>query len=223
MFRGALLRRMSRDDINLDEMYIRWHLSQGARERLVLRRQKKFLRLSRGAYIDRRPFLNKMRNSMRESWGNISARIKYALITKHQRKFAYLMDEMTSEIHLLKRRLTAPFCRIPRDQRPSIEPETVRNLTTLSDWDEESESRKGKWTYISPRAKEDRAITCPNAGTHGCLDLWSPDLYGEFAGVCTWCGHHFPMEYQWFVKNVVRRGFRPRIQRRSGSQQPLAV
>ena len=32
MFRGALLRRMSRDDINLDEMYIRWHLSQGARE-----------------------------------------------------------------------------------------------------------------------------------------------------------------------------------------------
>ena len=202
MFRGALLRRMSRDDINLDEMYIRWHLSQGARERLVLRRQKKFLRLSRGAYIDRRPFLNKMRNSMRESWGNISARIKYALITKHQRKFAYLMDEMTSEIHLLKRRLTAPFCRIPRDQRPSIEPETVRNLTTLSDWDEESESRKGKWTYISPRAKEDRAITCPNAGTHGCLDLWSPDLYGEFAGVCTWCGHHFPMEYQWFVKNV---------------------
>ena len=81
MFRGALLRRMSRDDINLDEMYIRWHLSQGARERLVLRRQKKFLRLSRGAYIDRRPFLNKMRNSMRESWGNISARIKYALIT----------------------------------------------------------------------------------------------------------------------------------------------
>lgn len=174
----------------------------GSRERLVLRRQKKFLRLSRGAYIDRRPFLNKMRNSMRESWGNISARIKYALITKHQRKFAYLMDEMTSEIHLLKRRLTAPFCRIPRDQRPSIEPETVRNLTTLSDWDEESESRKGKWTYISPRAKEDRAITCPNAGTHGCLDLWSPDLYGEFAGVCTWCGHHFPMEYQWFVKNV---------------------
>lgn len=55
MFRGALLRRMSRDDINLDEMYIRWHLSQGARERLVLRRQKKFLRLSRGAYSTAAP------------------------------------------------------------------------------------------------------------------------------------------------------------------------
>ena len=205
LFRGMVLRRLSRDDINLDEMYIRWHLSQSARERLMVRRQKKFLRMSRGAYIDRRPFLNKMRNSVRESWGNLSARVKYALITKHQRKFAYLLDEMTSELHLLKRRLTAPFCRIPRDQRPAIEPETVRKLTTLSDWDE-TESRKGKWAYVSPRAQEDRAITCPNAATHGCLDLWAPDLYGEFAGVCTWCGHHFPMEYQWFVKNVFDEG-----------------
>lgn len=113
MFRGALFRCMSRDDINLDEMYIRWYLSQGARERLVPCRQKKFLRLSCGTCIDHRPFLNKMRNSMRESRGSIFARIKYALITKHQRKFAYLMDEMTSEMHLLKHRLTAPFCRIP--------------------------------------------------------------------------------------------------------------
>ena len=202
MFRGALLRRMSRDDINLDEMSIRWHLSQGPASALSCAARKKIPPpLARGLHRPP-PLPQQDANSMRESWGNISARIKYALITKHQRKFAYLMDEMTSEMHLLKRRLTAPFCRIPRDQRPSIEPETVRNLTTLSDWDEESESRKGKWTYISPRAREDRAITCPNAGTHGCLDLWSPDLYGEFAGVCTWCGHHFPMEYQWFVKNV---------------------
>lgn len=143
-----------------------------------------------------------MHSSIRGSWGNISTRIKYALITEHQRKFAYLMGEMTSEIHLLKRRLTAPLCRILRNQHPSIEPETMRNLTTLSDWGEESESRKGKWMYINPHAREDRVITCPNAGMHGCPDLWSLDLYGEFAGACTWCGHHFPMECQWFVKSV---------------------
>lgn len=200
LFRGLLLRRLSRDDVNLDEMYVRWHLSNKARARLVLKRQKKFLRLSKGACVDRRPFLNKMRNSMRESWTSLSSRLKYALITKHKRKFGYILDEITSELHLIKRRLTAPFCRI-RPSRPQIEPETVRELTTLSDWDE-TESRKGKWSYISPRAQKDRAITCPNAATHGCLDLWAPDLFGEFAGVCTGCGHHFPMEYQWFVRNV---------------------
>lgn len=100
--------------------------------------------------------------------------MKYALITKHQRKIGYIMDEMTSELHLLKTRLKAPFCRI-RVDRPKIQPETVKELTTLSDWDE-TESRKGKWAYISPRAQQDRAITCPNAATHGCLDLWAPDL-----------------------------------------------
>ena len=178
MFRGALLRRMSRDDINLDEMYIRWHLSQGARERLVLRRQKKFLRLSRGAYIDRRPFLNKMRNSMRESWGNVSARIKYALITKHQRGFAYLMDEMTSEMHAAEAPPDRALPPHPARSAPlrSKNPETVRNLTTLSELTgtrKRAESRaRANGLYISPRAKEDRAITCPNAGTHGCLDLW---------------------------------------------------
>jgi acetyl-CoA carboxylase carboxyl transferase subunit beta len=29
-----------------------------------------------------------------------------------------------------------------------------------------------------------------------------PDLYGEFAGVCQKCGHHFPLEHQWYLKNI---------------------
>ena len=204
MFRSLLLRRLERDDINLDETYVRWDLSPAARERLVARRQKKFLKLSKGACLDRRPFLNKLRNSVRESWASLFARVKYALITKHQRKISSIMDEVVSEFHLLKRRFLAPFGGV-RQERPRVEEAVVRELTTLSDWDE-NESRKGEWAYVSPRAKEDRAVTCPNAATHGCLDPWAPGLFGEFAGVCTSCGHHFPMEYQWFVKNVFDEG-----------------
>ncbi len=59
---------------------------------------------------------------------------------------------------------------------------------------------------MSPKAKEDRTVTCPNAETHGCLDLWAPDLFGEYAGVCGYCGHHFPMEYQWYLSNVFDQG-----------------
>ena len=57
-------------------------------------------------------------------------------------------------------------------------------------------------TYTSPLANEDRTITCPNAEKYGCKDLWIPDLYGEFAGVCETCGHHFPLEHQWYLKNI---------------------
>jgi acetyl-CoA carboxylase carboxyl transferase subunit beta len=61
-------------------------------------------------------------------------------------------------------------------------------------------------TYTSPLANEDRTVTCPNAEKHGCKDLWVPDLYGEFAGVCESCGHHFPLEYQWYLENVFDPG-----------------
>lgn len=122
---------------------------------------------------------------MRKSWGNTSAHIKYMLITKRQYKLVHLMNGMMSEIHLLRCRLTAPLCRILQDQRSSIRPETVRNLTTLSNWDKESESRKDKRTYINPRAKEGRATIYPNTGTHGCFGPWSPDLYGKFVDVYT--------------------------------------
>lgn len=201
--RGITLRRWARENVNMDEMYLRWNLSYNARERLVETRQKKFLRLSRDACVDKRPVLNKLRNSIRESWVSVSAKIKYALYIKHQRKISSFLEEAESELHLLKMRLLYPFTRKPAT--PRIKPETVRELTTLSEWDE-AEAKKGMWAYVSPRAREDRAITCPNAATHGCLDLWGPDLFGEFAGVCTWCGHHFPMEYQWFVKNVFDEG-----------------
>ncbi|MCI5224868.1 MAG: acetyl-CoA carboxylase carboxyl transferase subunit alpha/beta, partial [Candidatus Electrothrix sp. AR4] len=57
-------------------------------------------------------------------------------------------------------------------------------------------------TYTSPLANEDRTVTCPNAEKNGCQDLWIPDLYGEFCGVCENCGYHFPLEYQWYLKNI---------------------
>jgi len=57
-------------------------------------------------------------------------------------------------------------------------------------------------TYTSPLANEDRTVTCPNSAKNGCKDLWVPDLYGEFCGVCENCGHHFPLEYEWYLKHL---------------------
>jgi acetyl-CoA carboxylase carboxyl transferase subunit beta len=60
-------------------------------------------------------------------------------------------------------------------------------------------------TYTSTLANEDRTVTCPNSHKQGCKDLWIPDLYGEFCGVCENCGHHFPLEYEWYLKNLFDR------------------
>jgi acetyl-CoA carboxylase carboxyl transferase subunit beta len=57
-------------------------------------------------------------------------------------------------------------------------------------------------TYTSPLANEDRTISCPNTSKYSCKDLWVPDLYGEFCGVCENCGHHFPLEYEWYLKHL---------------------
>jgi len=60
-------------------------------------------------------------------------------------------------------------------------------------------------TYTSPLANVDRTVTRPNAEKSGCRDLWVPDLYGEFCGVCENCGHHFPLEYEWYLKHLLDR------------------
>ena len=198
--RRLTLRRWGRDDTNMDEVFLSWNLSDSAREKLVAKRQKKFLRLSKGACWDRRPVLSRLRRNARESWDSLYARVKFELYTRHRQRISNFMNETLSMAVWLRDRMLYPITRKPVG--PRLRPETVRELTTLSTWKEEDESRKGRWAYVSPRAREDRTVTCPNAATHGCLDLWAPDLYGEFAGVCTTCGHHFPMEYQWVVNNV---------------------
>ncbi len=203
LFRPMALRRRERDDLNLDELFVRWDLTPAARARLVHKRQKKFLKLSRHACSDKRSFTARIRKNLTESLWNGATRLKYHVYTKNRRKIDYVAEELGGELHMIKVRTLSPFRRAFRKLMPTkrLEESEVQQLTQLSNWNE-AENRKGAWEYISPRAKQDRAVTCPNAPTHGCLDLWAPDLFGEFAGVCTSCGHHFPMEYQWFIKNI---------------------
>ena len=95
--------------------------------------------------------------------------------------------------------MLSPWRNLSKNDSASAETKALE-LTSLSAWEEEPRSRK--WNYISPRYKVDRTITCPNSASYGCLDLWGPDLFAEFAGVCSHCGYHFPMEPDWYVKNV---------------------
>lgn len=199
--RGLALSRRRNPDANLDEMHMRWGLSASAGKRLARQRQDKFLRLSRNAARDRRPFLRKNAQAF---WGWLSkpwVSFKYDFYRKHQRKISGFMEEMGNEWETLKMRVCSP---VRKMLGRGSEPELKNELTTLSTWS--GEGRSSKWNYISPRYKEDRAITCPNSASYGCLDLWGPDLFAEFAGVCSHCGYHFPMEPEWYVHNVFDPG-----------------
>ncbi|WP_165175034.1 acetyl-CoA carboxylase carboxyl transferase subunit alpha/beta [Desulfovibrio sp. ZJ369] len=202
-FRGLALSRHRNPDANLDELFIRWGLSAAAKDRLRERRQQKFLRLSRQAARDRRPFLTKKAAAFWDWFSKPFVSFKYDFYRKHQRQIRTLMEEIDNEWEMYKKRLLSPWRKITRNL-PSRADNKAKELTALSTWVDDS--RRRRWNYLSPRYKIDRTLTCPNSESYGCLDLWGPDLFAEFAGVCSHCGYHFPMEPEWYVKNVFDPG-----------------
>ena len=203
VLRGLALARHRNPENDIDHLYIRWGLSGAAKTRLVRRRQQKLLRLSRQAARDRRPFLTKTATAF---WDWISKPwvvFKYDFYRKHQRWIRTLMEEINNEIDMFKYRMLSPWRKFSR-RLPNRVENKARELTALSSWKEDSRGRR--WNYLSPRYKTDRTLTCPNSESYGCLDLWGPDLFAEFAGVCSHCGYHFPMEPEWYVRNVFDAG-----------------
>ncbi len=206
-YKRIALRRLRRPDVNLDDLYIRWGLSSQAKSRLVEKRQQKFLRLSRSACRDRRPFFTKVSQAFSDVLMRPYNHLKYDLYRRHRRKMAAMVEEIDTEWELFKSRLFSPFralCKALPGNRGAAAEDKSAELMALSTWT--GDARRRKWNYISPRYKIDRTITCPNATTYGCLDLWGPDLFAEFAGVCSYCGYHFPMEPEWYVRNVFDEG-----------------
>lgn len=191
--------------LDFDKAYIRWNLSQAAQVRLVNKRHRKFRALSRHAAPDNTPLSHRLQGMWQGFTWDLYSQVKYQFLRRHQQKFTEFVDEVKSEWHFMLERMLMPLRSLRQRFFPASTPalvETPKELTELSAWDDTQEQRGGNWVYVSGKAKEDRAITCPNSHIHGCLDIWAPDLYGEFAGVCTNCGHHFPMEYQWYLHNV---------------------
>jgi acetyl-CoA carboxylase carboxyl transferase subunit beta len=208
LLRGMALRsrrKMAARGLDFEKAYIRWNLTPSEQIRLVNRRHAKYRRLSLAVAPDRTPFSKRVSGLWQETLWGVQSLLKYGVLQRRQQKLTEYMDEVKSEWQIVANRLLAPWRRLKdrfggHDAKISME--TAKRLTELSEWDDNQEPRGGNWAYVSAKAMEDRAVTCPNSRTHGCLDLWAPDLYGEFAGVCTNCGHHFPMEHQWYLHNV---------------------
>ena len=200
----------SESGLDMESVFTRWYLPPAAQERLVERRHKKFRALSRKARLDKRGAPELLRERLASFIWEFNAYIKYDLFRRRQQGLYNFIGDIQSETAFFMKKQTAPVLRLLRRLLPPLRKRgrnaDADHLTALSAWDDTQEQRGGHWAYVSPKAKQDRSVTCPNSATHGCLDMWAPDLYGEFAGVCANCGHHFPMEYQWYLYNVFDHG-----------------
>ncbi|QGY41516.1 acetyl-CoA carboxylase carboxyl transferase subunit alpha/beta [Pseudodesulfovibrio cashew] len=226
LYRAMVVRGSRTDDA--ESIYMRWNLSQSALNRLVERRQRKFLAMSRHARLDGTGIAKRAVTVTKGAVDATHSFLRYDLIGKPKKRLDAMFEELGAEAHLLRHKVLMPLKRALDKSFPGVNgketkaDEAVRDkLTQLSSPEEGAYLVGNGWAWSSPRSQEDRTISCPNARIHHCPDLWVPDLFGDFAGVCPHCGHHFPMEYRWYLENVFNYAVSREFNRELESINPL--
>lgn len=210
LFRAMALknRRRRKGTLDPESIYVRWDLSAGARERLIEKRFQHFRDMAHHAFHDGRGFFDRLRGGLEPVGWAVRSWLSYGLLKKSKKHMNDFMEEMRAEAHLVREKVVRPVkgslerMNVVKRSSSQLEQKAREELTRLSCPEEGACITEDSWVWLSSRAQEDKAVSCPNTRSHGCQDLWAPDLFSEFAGVCTSCGHHFSMEYEWYFYNV---------------------
>ncbi|MFN3921200.1 MAG: acetyl-CoA carboxylase carboxyl transferase subunit alpha/beta, partial [Caldimicrobium sp.] len=190
MFRKYALSKQSTESF---KYFVNWELSEDEKEILIENRYAKYRKMTQWALLEPKGFLKSLTQKGTKLGQKFVYEMKYNVLKKSQKTFLKFWDELVSESSLLLKPVSDPVKSVynlivGRKVKPKI-----KILTEI----EEDTS-----IYVSPLALQDRTVTCPQADKYGCPDLWVPDLYGEFCGVCPNCGYHFPLEYKWYLNNI---------------------
>ncbi len=203
----ALRKQVSKRKESTDsfDVHIPWTLSEAEIERLLELRSKKYRAMGHGFIeLKKESFINtaRLREKAKETLSRTYYEIKYGLLKPQKKSVQKVLEEVTGEGAAFLSKITEPvkaavdFLAGPQDDTRALVGDSQQMSIFSREWEQ----------YVSPLANEDRTVTCPNAAKYGCMDLWVPDLYGEFCGVCPTCGHHFPLEYQWYLQNLFDNG-----------------
>ncbi len=220
-FRSYALKRQSQEKTEgfSDEfdIHIKWSLTDSEKKRLLELRSKKYRSMGKG-YKELRQSLGNRLSEAVETVKQNYYDIRYGLLRQRSRQVQKLIEEVSSEGSVFLKTVTEPV-RVaydfvfpkPKSENGLSQQDILRRSIFMQDWEQ----------YISPLANEDKTVSCPNAEKYGCKDLWVPDLYGEFCGVCPTCGHHFPLEYQWYLQNLFDPGSVREFNKHIVSANPL--
>ncbi|QJA05464.1 acetyl-CoA carboxylase carboxyl transferase subunit alpha/beta [Thermosulfurimonas marina] len=199
-FRKYLLsRKNGQEEVPEDfEIYVNWELSEDEKEILLENRSRKYREMGRWAVCGEASRLKTFFEKGQDLGTKVFHGLRYGVFRHSQRAVRRMFEELREESSAFLKPVTDPVKSVYNliSGKKRRAPRVVSPVERLEGPEE---------LYVSPLALEDRTVTCPNAETHGCPDLWVPDLYGEFCGVCPNCGHHFPLEYQWYLNNLFDR------------------
>lgn len=185
-----------------------WDLSKDEIKRLLDLRSKKYLAMGKNGFIGQAEAEEGLYNLAKVKTEKVYYTLRYDIMKNHKRQVSKVLKDVSGEGSIMLKRITEPITAFI-DLFGKKKPERPQRLLTYSGGTNQPEGKARRVdpleltdTYTSPLANADRTVSCPNADKYGCKDLWIPDLYGEFAGVCETCGHHFPLEHQWYLKNI---------------------
>lgn len=209
-FRAWEIRRKKTHAHQEDEVMVSWDLNRDEIKRLLELRSKKYWAMGVSGYTGEPDSQLSLYNLARVKTEKVYYTIRYDILKNHKKQVGKVLKDVSDEGSVMIKRLTEPVTTVMNLLTKKTEKKPTRLLTyTPSAQVEEPrpvDPLELTDTYTSPLANEDRTVSCPNADKYGCKDLWIPDLYGEFAGVCETCGHHFPLEYQWYMENIFDKG-----------------
>ena len=191
------------------QLEVPWDLNKDEIKRLISLRSKKYHDMGRNGFTGNTEATDGIYTLAKVKTEKVYYTLRYDIMKNHRRQVKKVLTDVSGEGSVILKRIKEPINAI-MDLWSKRKTEKPQRLITYSGGQPENPRRKDPLeltdTYTSPLANEDRTVTCPNAEKHGCKDLWIPDLYGEFAGVCETCGHHFPLEHEWYLENIFDSG-----------------
>jgi acetyl-CoA carboxylase carboxyl transferase subunit beta len=181
---------------------ISWDLNGEEVKRLLSLRARKYREMATDAFTGKPSPLQAACRRFCRQGAKLYYSFRYDLLRNQQKQVRKVFQDVSGEGSVLLKQVAAPFSAAYDFVSSKPEDRGARQKGPCGGVVEPVEYGD---IYTSPLANEDRTVTCPNAEKSGCKDLWVPDLYGEFCGVCENCGHHFPLEYEWYLKHLFDR------------------
>ncbi|MFW2364871.1 MAG: acetyl-CoA carboxylase carboxyl transferase subunit alpha/beta [Desulforhopalus sp.] len=189
-----------------------WELNRDERKRLLALRSEKYLEMGRNGFAGQPEPEEDLQTLIKARTEKVYDTLRYDILKSHRIRAKKPIDSTPGESPVLLQRISEPIAAIIDifSKKKKEKPQLLLPYTGTAGVEQEENRRADPLeltdTYTTTLSNNDRTISCPNSDKKFCQDIWVPDLYQDFAGVCENCDHHFPLGYQWYLKNVFDPG-----------------